>query len=105
MLERSDRVWTLPVRFRWNDVGNWASLAAELGVRRDRSHVLGGEALLLDAGGNLVWPGARLVVLLGVEGIAVIDAPDALLVARIDRSGDLRRVVAELHQRGRADLL
>lgn len=105
VLERSDRVWTLPVRFRWNDVGNWASLAAELGVRRDRSQVLGGEALLLDADGNLVWPGARLVVLLGVEGLAVIDAPDALLVARIDRSGELRRVVAELHQRGRSDLL
>lgn len=105
VLERSDRVWTLPVRFRWNDVGNWASLAAELGVDQERSRVVEGDALLLDARGNLVWADRRLVALVGVEGLAVIDAGDALLVARLDRSGDLRRVVAALRERGRRDLL
>jgi len=105
VLERSDRVWTLPVRFRWNDVGNWASLAAELGVRPDRSVAIGGDALCIEAGGNLVWPAERTVVLLGVAGLAVIDAGDALLVAGLDRCGALRRVVAELRQRGRRDLL
>ena len=32
VMERSRRVVTLPVRFRWSDVGTWASLAEELGV-------------------------------------------------------------------------
>jgi mannose-1-phosphate guanylyltransferase/mannose-6-phosphate isomerase len=106
LLERSDRVWTLPVSFRWNDVGTWASLAAELGVGAKRSCVVGGDALEIDAGGNLVWAGGgRLVSLVGVEGLAVIDAGDALLVARLDRSGDVRRVVAALRERGRSDLL
>jgi len=106
VLERSDRVWTLPVRFRWNDVGNWASLADELGVRAGRSHVVEGRAILIDAGGNLVWPaGGRLVSLIGVEGLAVIDAGDALLVARLERAADVRRVVAELRRTGRGALL
>ncbi|MDD1632533.1 MAG: hypothetical protein LUP91_10050, partial [Methylococcaceae bacterium] len=105
VLERSDRVWTLPVRFHWSDVGNWASLAAELGVSGSRSCVVGGDALLEDAGGNLVWGHDRLIALLGVEGLAVVDTGDALLVARLDRSGDVRRVVAQLRKRGRRDLL
>jgi hypothetical protein len=36
------------------------------------------------------------VVLLGVEELAVIDSPDALLVARLDRSPELKRVVERL---------
>lgn len=105
VLERSRRVWTLPVRFAWSDVGTWASLAAEIGVGPGRSHVLDGEAVLEDSGGNFVWGGDRLVALVGVEGLAVIDAGDAVLVARLDRSADVRRVVRRLRERGRSDLL
>jgi mannose-1-phosphate guanylyltransferase len=105
VLERSDRVWTLPVRFHWNDVGTWNSLALELGVGAGRSHVVAGDALLEDAAGNLVWGRDRPIVLLGVEGLAVVDTGDALLVARLDRSDEVRRIVAQLRKRGRRDLL
>ncbi len=105
VLERSDRVWTLPVHFHWNDVGTWHSLAAELGVGARRSHVVAGAVLLEDAVGNLVWGRDRTIVLLGVEGLAVIDTGDALLVAKLERSPDVRRVVARLRENGRRDLL
>jgi mannose-1-phosphate guanylyltransferase len=104
VMERSRRVWTLPVSFRWSDVGTWASLAAELGVGGERNAVLGGPALLEESTGNLVWSDRRLVALFGVEGLAVIDAGDSLLVARLARSGDLRRLVERLRARGRDDL-
>jgi mannose-1-phosphate guanylyltransferase/mannose-6-phosphate isomerase len=105
VLERSDRVWTLPVRFHWNDVGNWASLAKELGVRKGRTRVVAGDVLLDDAAGNLVWGERRLIALLGVEGLVVIDTPDALLVARLGRASEGKRLTAELARRARTDLL
>lgn len=104
VLEKSTRVWTLPVDFRWSDVGTWASLAEELGLAAGRNVVLGGSVLLAESEGNLVWGERRLVALFGVEGLAVIDAGDALLVARLARSGDLRRLVGALRARGREDL-
>jgi mannose-1-phosphate guanylyltransferase len=104
VLERSRRVWTLPVDFRWSDVGTWVSLAQELGVGPTASRSVQGDVTFEEAPGNLVWAGSRPVVLLGVEGLAVIDADDALLVTGLARSADLRRVVARLRQRGRADL-
>lgn len=109
VLERSRRVWTLPVSFRWSDVGTWASLAEELGVAAGagrRVNESEGELVLEAASGNLVWGTAgRTIALLGVEGLAVIDTPDALLVAPLSRSPEVRRIVDKLRQAGREDLL
>jgi mannose-1-phosphate guanylyltransferase len=105
LMERSRHVWTLPVRFRWSDVGTWASLADELGAKGHANRTLGGDAVIEDGQGNLVWSAGRQIVLVGVEGLAVIDAGDALLVARLDRSQQLRRAVETLRSQGREDLL
>ena len=86
-------------------MGTWESLAEELGVGEDVTRVIGGEVLLDDARGNLVWARDRLVALLGVEGLAVVDAGDALLVTRLERSSEVRRIVARLRDRGRSELL
>jgi len=104
VLERSRRVWTLPVHFHWSDVGTWASLAEELGVKPGRSRSLAGPLLECDAGGNLVWSEHRAVALLGVEGLAVIDTPDALLVARLEQSSDVRKLVTQLKASGRGKI-
>ncbi len=105
VLERSDRVWCLPVSFRWSDVGTWKSLAEELGVDGNVTRVIDGEALLCDSKGNLVRADSRPVVLLGVSGLAVIDAGDALLVVDLERSGDVRKIPGLLRDAGRRDLL
>jgi mannose-1-phosphate guanylyltransferase len=106
VLEHSKRVWCLPVSFDWSDVGTWQSLAETLGASGGRSAVVEGEVVSIDAPGNLVWGGRdRLVALLGVEGLAVVDAGDALLVARLERSDELRRIVSELRGRGLRDLV
>lgn len=104
VMERSRRVWVLPVDFHWSDVGTWQSLAEELGVGPGRNGLLGGELVAHEATGNLVWADGRVVALVGVEDLAVVDTPDALLVARLDRSGDVRGVVRELRSRRREDL-
>lgn len=105
VVERSRRVWSLPVRFHWSDVGTWGSLARELGVGGPVSRVIKGDVLSDDAQGNLVWAQDRLVALVGVEGLAVVDTRDALLVARLDRSSEVRRLVERLRRRGRNELV
>jgi len=116
VMERSRRVWTLPVDFAWSDVGTWASLAEELGVGTRRragsgkrpeaagNRVIAGDVLCLDAADNLVWSQGRLVALLGVEGLAVVDTGDVILVTRLDRSSDVRHLVGLAKARGREGL-
>ncbi|MCZ6784601.1 MAG: mannose-1-phosphate guanylyltransferase [Proteobacteria bacterium] len=117
VMERSQRVWTLPVEFSWTDVGTWASLAEELGVgragragKKDRTRgagnrVIAGDVLIRDARNNLVWGEKRLVALLGVDGLAVVDTGDVILITKLDRSPDVRRLVSELESTGRVDLI
>lgn len=105
VLERSRRVRVLPVDFRWSDVGTWASLAETLGVGNGRNRRLAGELVAEGASGNLVHGADRLVALVGVEGLAVIDAGDALLVASLERAADVRAVVRRLRAAGRLDLV
>lgn len=104
VMEKSQRVWTLPVDFHWSDVGTWASLAEELGVGPGCSRVIAGDVPVDSRGGNLVWGDSRAIALVGVEGLAVIDTGDALLVARLEDSGQVRAAVDELKARGRADV-
>jgi mannose-1-phosphate guanylyltransferase len=105
VLESSRRVWCLPAHFQWSDVGTWKSLADELGVGASVTQVISGEVLLRDANGNLVQAGDRPIVLLGVHGLVVIDAGDAVLVSSLERSPEVREVVSQLRKRGRSDLI
>lgn len=113
VMERSQRVWCLPVDFAWSDVGTWASLAEDLGVGEPvgrgqhaarSNRVIAGDVLSEDSEANLIWGGDRLVALLGVEGLAIVDSDDVLLITRLDRSADVRRFVALLKKRGRSGL-
>jgi len=105
VLERSRRVWCLPVSWRWSDVGSWRSLAEELGVTAGTSRTLEGPVHYFEAPGNLVRAHDRPIFLVGASGLAVIDAGDALLVAAFEHSGSVRDVVEKLRKHGRSDLL
>jgi len=113
VMERSRRVWTLPARFPWSDVGTWGALADQLGVGqpspsgeggRQGNRVVDGDVLFEASRDNLVWGGRRLVALLGVERLAVVDTDDVILVTDLDRSPDVRKLVGRLKADGRGSL-
>lgn len=109
ILEKSRRVWTIPISLHWSDVGTWGSLMEELSRGRRKGPgnlLLGGELEAHQARGNLVWGAeGRLVALVGVENLAVVDTGDVILVTELDGSADVRRIVATLKEAGREELL
>lgn len=92
---RRGRVATIAADFGWNDVGSWAALHGLLPHDAD-GHAGPGRRMSVDSRNCLLFGKERLLVLLGVEGLAVIDTPDALLVADLGRSQELRKVVDAL---------
>ncbi|WP_024285263.1 mannose-1-phosphate guanylyltransferase [Cellulomonas sp. KRMCY2] len=102
-------VAVVPGDFRWDDVGDFASLGSLLpptdGVG---TRVLGdvGQVLTVDATGSLVVPqGGRLVTILGLDDLVVVDLPDALLVTTRSHAQGLKAVVDAVRAAGRTDLL
>jgi len=96
-----------PGDFGWSDVGSWRSVY-ELGSETydESRNRITGEGVAVEANGNLVHSGSgRLVALLGVDGLVVIDTPDALLVTRLEKSQDVKVLPELLKSKGRDDLL
>jgi mannose-1-phosphate guanylyltransferase len=99
VMERTDSpVLVIPCHCGWSDVGSWASLYELRSRDYDADHnLVEGETLLLDCKNNFVTErSGRLVVCIGLKNCLVIDTPDALLVAEIERSQEVRKVVEHL---------
>ncbi len=109
VLERSDRLGVLPSDLRWSDLGSYRDLyqaAIEAGQADTDGNVAKGPTMLEDSRDCYVdASSSRLVVLLGAEGLAVVDTPDALLVCPLNRVQEVSRVVARLRREERQDLL
>jgi mannose-1-phosphate guanylyltransferase len=104
VMERSSRIAVVPADFGWSDVGSFAALP-EVRAADASGNVTGGEALVLDGKDNVVLADGRLVAVVGVDGLVVVDAGDAVLVCPRDRAQDVKKVVDELKRRGRSELL
>jgi mannose-1-phosphate guanylyltransferase len=100
--EKADNVAVVPADIGWQDVGSWARLS-EIVSKTD--NWTSGDHLAEGAGDNYVWAPGKLVALLGVEGLVVVDTPDALLITTKERSEDVKAIVDRLKREEREDLL
>ena len=102
------RVAVVPATFGWDDIGDFGSLAGLIPPSSEvegMKVITGGEDVIaLDSTGIVAADTGRAVAIVGVEDIVVIDTADALLVTRIDRAQDVKKVVEALDLLGRTDL-
>lgn len=102
IVEKAASVAVVPADIGWHDLGSWARLADVVAAGGGRS---GGDQVLVDAEGNYVWAPGKLAALIGVEGLVVVDTPDALLVVPRERAEEVKEIVDRLRREDRTDLL
>jgi mannose-1-phosphate guanylyltransferase len=103
----SQVVHVIPCDCGWSDVGSWNSLYEVRTVEQDdRGNVQEGDAVVLDCAGCFVLSrGKRLVAVLGLSNVLVVDTEDALLVADLERSQDVKKITAYLQAEALKHLL
>lgn len=99
VMEKSGKVAVVESKFDWSDIGSWEAYADTV-EQDEQGNGVSGEVLLIDSEDNLVVAEERLVATVGVDGLAIIDTPDALLVMDKRKSQDVKKVVAELKKQG-----
>lgn len=93
VLERSRKVWVLPVGFGWSDLGAWDAVAAT--DTAGRGLWIGGAG----DGANLVRAAEGMVVATaGVSDLAIIAERDAVLVCHLSRSQEVKGLVERLRE-------
>jgi mannose-1-phosphate guanylyltransferase len=107
MEKTEDPVFVIPCECGWSDVGSWASLYDLREGAGDRHRNLKeGESVLIDCQNSFVsGQGGRLVACLGLKNCLVVDTPDALLVADLERAQDIRKIVEHLRRTQKEELL
>ncbi|WP_263378365.1 mannose-1-phosphate guanylyltransferase [Granulicella paludicola] len=105
--EKRSNIFCLPADFGWNDLGSWSSLHEHLG-QTPQDNVMDGETtglFAIQSKGNYVYAPGKTVALLGVDGLVVVETPDALLITTSARSQDVSKLVRAIHESGREDLI
>lgn len=102
VMERSDRLVTLPLDLEWNDVGSWDALLTLL-ARDEHGNMTLGDVLALDTRDSLILSDKRLIATIGLSEVLVVETGDALLIARRGAAQHVKHVVERLKQQGRRE--
>ena len=101
-------VAVVPGTFRWDDVGDFASVGRLNSAREvDEVTVLGEGARVFteNASGVVVSDTKRVIALIGIKDVVIVDTPDALLVTTKQHSQRVKQAVDALKASGDFDVL
>jgi len=87
----------IPADMGWSDLGSWAAVY-EWRAQARGQNPLPPAHFVLDAHGNLVET-RKFVAAIGVEGLIIVETPDALLVCSRERAQDVGKVVHYLEKK------
>ncbi|GDX07047.1 mannose-1-phosphate guanylyltransferase/mannose-6-phosphate isomerase [Buttiauxella sp. A111] len=96
VMENSSECVVVPLDSKWSDVGSWASLW-ELSSKDSNGNFCSGEVIDCDSKNNYIHSENILIATVGVEGLVIIQTPDAILVADKNKVQDIKKIVESLH--------
>ncbi len=104
--EKAENLVVIPGDFGWSDIGDW-KVMYDNGQKDTKGNVISeeDEVVSVDTYGSLVETNGRMIALIGLRDVVVVDTPDALLVADKSRSQDVKKIVEQLKEKKRGELL
>lgn len=102
VMEKSDKVVTLPLDLYWNDIGSWDSLYDVLD-KDEMENVKKGDVIAIDTKRSLIIGNKRVVTTIGLEDCLVVETDDAILISRKGEAQKVRDVVNRLKKENRKE--
>jgi mannose-1-phosphate guanylyltransferase/mannose-6-phosphate isomerase len=102
VMERTERAAVVPLSAGWSDVGSWSSLHDVL-PKDDFGNAASGDALLEGCRNTcVVGSGERLIAAIGLDGVIIVETPDALLVVAREHAEAVKRIADRASKKGGA---
>jgi mannose-1-phosphate guanylyltransferase/mannose-6-phosphate isomerase len=95
VMEHHKSLAMVPFSGLWSDVGSWKSLA-DMSEPDSNGNTVQGDAWLIDTKQTFIRASDRPIVTIDVQGLLIVDTPDALLVANKLSSERVKEAVAVL---------
>ncbi|MPM16250.1 Mannose-1-phosphate guanylyltransferase 1 [bioreactor metagenome] len=90
----------IPLKAGWSDVGAWDALWSAR-ERDENGNAIIGNVVQHGCKDSLFLSSSRLVAGVGLEHIAVVETPDAILVADLRCTQEVKKIVAHLQRHGK----
>ncbi len=100
LMEKATNVSVVPAEFGWSDIGSWKALW-DVTDKDNNGNVLKGDTLVVDSSNCLIRAEHSLVASIGLENTMIVETADAVLVAPINRSQDVKKIVNKLKKEKR----
>jgi mannose-1-phosphate guanylyltransferase/mannose-6-phosphate isomerase len=100
VMEKTDKAAVVPLDAGWSDVGAWSALW-DISAHDAQGNVTQGDVLTHEVHDTLVFAQHRCVAAIGLDGVVIIETPDAVLVTRRECSQDVKEIVSQLKKLGR----
>lgn len=99
ILEKSDNILVMPVKFGWQDIGSWKSLY-QIFSKDKNLNVLNEYAIAENCFGSLIQgTKKRVVVGIGLKDLIVVDSEDAVLVSHRDHSHKIKNAIEKMKEK------
>ncbi len=97
IMEKAETVHVVPGEFGWSDVGSWQAIYELADKDANLNAAQGTEALFVDSANCLVKSSSgRFVAMVGLDGVALVETDDTIMVCRIEAAQDVKKVVDSL---------
>jgi mannose-1-phosphate guanylyltransferase/mannose-6-phosphate isomerase len=102
LMEKTANAAMVTADLGWSDIGSWRALWEVL-EKDTAGNAVRGDVILEDTSNCLVRAGEKLVVTVGMEDTLVVETADAVLVAPLSKSQDVKKVVTRLKKENRKE--
>jgi len=90
--------------FGWNDLGSWPSLLEVRQPNSDAGLIMSKGHFAVESKGVLIEAPDKFVGLVGVQDLIIVETDKALLICKMDRAQDIKKIVEHLQTKKRSDL-
>jgi mannose-1-phosphate guanylyltransferase/mannose-6-phosphate isomerase len=102
LMEKTDQAVVIPLDAGWSDVGSWSALY-EIGNKDQQGNHLKGDVIVIESTNCYINADHHMVAAIGVEGLIIVDTPDATLVSTRGKAEQVKQVVEQLQQQSRCE--
>lgn len=100
IMEKASDIYLIPGNFGWDDVGSWLAVERVRGTD-DHGNTLSGNVVTVDTEHCTIEGHKRLITTVGLKDLIIVDTEDALLVADKMVAGDIKKLLAQLREKGK----
>ena len=102
VMEKTEKASMVTLDAGWSDVGSWAALHGVSEQDKD-GNAISGDVITQECRDSYISSSSRLVAAVGLEEVVVVEDKDSVLVARKDKTQDVKQLVDELKKQNREE--